>query len=91
MLKLTGLDDFSRQLSETSDALKELDGPLGTVRFNIDDRESIEAAIQQMNAMIDAKISRYAGNPILDPLAANLKEKYRAAILNNAAEARLRD
>lgn len=91
MLKIKGLNELSRKVSEASAALKELDGEIGTVNFNADDPGSIEAAISSMVEMIDAKLARYANNPIIGPLAENMKQQYRAAILEKAAEARLKD
>jgi hypothetical protein len=90
-LKIHGLDALNRQMSEASEALKDLDGEIGTVNFNADDPISIEDAIQSMNEMIDAKTARYISNPIIGPLAESMKEKYRIAILEKAAAARLKD
>jgi hypothetical protein len=90
MLKITGLDELSRQLTDAQRALEALDGELGAVNFDPNDPASIEAAIQSVEAMIDERLVQYTSNPIIVPLAASMKEKYREAIVDRAAEARLK-
>ena len=88
MFKISGLDELSKQLKEAERALEGLDGTLGTVSFDPHDPESIEAAIIQVEAMIDERLGAYSGNPIVGPMAGEMKEKYRQGILDKAAEAR---
>ena len=90
MIKITGLDQLSRQLTDAQKALAGLDGELGTVNFDPNDPASIETAIQSVEAIVDEKLGQYASNPIIAPLAANMKEKYRDAIIERAAAARLK-
>ena len=90
MFKITGLDELSRQLTEAQRAIEALDGEIGTVNFDPNDPASIEAAIQSVESMIDERLVQYTSNPIIAPLAASLKEKYREAIVDRAAEARLK-
>lgn len=90
VLKITGLEEFSRQLADAQKALEGLDGELGTVRFNPDDPASIEAAIQEVEALVGARLGPYLSNPIIAPLAEQMIEKYREAIIDRAAEARLK-
>lgn len=89
MFKISGLDDLSRQLTNAQKALETLDSELGTVSFDPNDPASIEAAIQSVEAVIDERLGPYASNPIIAPLAEEMKEKYREAIIDRAAGARL--
>lgn len=89
MLKITGLDKIQKNLKDAQHALSELDGELGVVNFDPNDPSSIEAAIQSVNRMIDERLGEYSSNPIVGPLAEEMKEKYRESILEKAAEARL--
>lgn len=89
MFKISGLDQLSRQLTDAKKALQSLDGELGTVSIDPDDPASIEAAIQSMEAIIDERLGPYASNPIIAPLAENMKEKYRESIVDRAASARI--
>jgi ubiquinone/menaquinone biosynthesis C-methylase UbiE len=89
MFKITGLDKLQKNLKEAQRVIGELDGELGVVNFNPTDPSSIEAAIQSVNRMVDDRIGQYSSNPILGPLADQMKEKYRESILQKAAEARL--
>lgn len=90
MLKITGLDEFQKNLEDAQRALSELDGELGVVNFDQNDPASIEAAIQSVNRMVDERIEKYSANPIVGPLADQMKDKYRESILQKAAEARLK-
>ncbi|MCB2013315.1 MAG: hypothetical protein KDE67_00305 [Sphingobium sp.] len=91
MFKITGLDKLTRELDEAQKAFAEIDGELGAVNFDPNDPASIEAAIQGMEEMIDAKLGAYANNSIVSPMVDEMKEKYREAIIEKAAEARLGD
>ncbi|MBU1396655.1 MAG: hypothetical protein KKE84_11045 [Gammaproteobacteria bacterium] len=90
MFKISGLDELGRQLTDAQKALEALDGELGTVSFDPDDPASIEAAIQSVETIVDEQIGSYASNPIIAPLADEMKEKYREAVIDRAAEARLK-
>ncbi|MEH6388492.1 MAG: hypothetical protein V7772_11535 [Pseudomonas profundi] len=88
-MKVTGFDKLQKELKDAQRALRELDGELGVVNFNAHDPASIESAVNQVNQIIDQRAGRYASNPIVGPLILQMKEKYRAGILQKAAEARL--
>lgn len=90
MFQISGLDELSKQLTDAQKALEALDGELGTVSFNPEDPASIEAAIQSVETIIDERLGAYAINPIVAPLVEEMKGKYREAIIDRAAEARLK-
>nr|GEU28631.1 hypothetical protein [Tanacetum cinerariifolium] len=50
---------------------------------------SIDAAIQSVEVMVDERLGEYMDNPIIGPLARQMKEKYRGAIIERAATARM--
>lgn len=89
MFKITGLDQLTKQLEQAQQAIGELDGELAAVSFDPNDPASIDAAIQQANASLDAKVTAWADNPLVAQLAEGMKEKFREAILQRAAAARL--
>lgn len=89
MIKITGFEELGRELEDAQKALAELEGDLGSVNFTPDDPESIEAAIQSMEQIIDERVGRYANNSIIGPLAEETKANFRQAILDQAAAARL--
>lgn len=89
MFKITGLDELQKQLEQAQQVFEELEGELCTVSFNPSDPSSIEAAIQQINTTIDAKISAWTDNPMVEQVAEGMKEQYREAIIEKAATARL--
>lgn len=89
MLKMTGFDNLQKTLQKAQEALATLGVELGTVQFNPTDPASIDAAIQSVEVMVDERLGAYLDNPIINPLAEQMKEKYRDAILERAATARL--
>jgi hypothetical protein len=84
MLKITGLDNLKKQLDDAQRAFKALDGQLATVSFDPDNPASIQAAIRTMEAAVDDKVAPYRGNALVEGIIPQLKEKYRAAILERA-------
>lgn len=91
MFKIEGLDKLQRDLQRAQDALAELDGDLGSVSFNPEDPASIDQAIVAMERIIDDRVAGYEDSEIIGSLAEEMKEQYRAMILEKAAEARLQD
>jgi len=89
MFKITGLEKLSADVSEAQKALANLDGELGTVSFNPNDPASIEAAMQEVERLVDERLGAYASNPIIGPMANEMKEQYRQGIIERAAAARL--
>jgi hypothetical protein len=84
------LDKLAKQLDDAQKALEGLDGQLGSVSFDPNDPASIEAAIKQMESMIDDRIGSSASNLIIGQIIAPMKERYRNGILDRAAAARLK-
>lgn len=89
MIKISGLDTLSQQLDQAQKAFEELDGELGVVNFNPNDPASIEAAIQKVEVLIDAKARPWADNPLVSQVVEEMKEQYRQAVIDRAAAARL--
>jgi hypothetical protein len=87
-IQITGLDKLQRDLEDAQRAFESLDGTITTLTFDPADQASIDTAIREMASAIDAKVGRYSGNALVESVAAGLKEKYRTAILERAAEAR---
>jgi hypothetical protein len=88
-VEIKGLDKLQRDFDDASKALAALDGELGTVRFDPVDPASIDAAILEVERVVDDRVGAFADNPIVRPLVAQMKEQYRKAILDRAAAARL--
>lgn len=88
-MKVTGFDKLSRNLAEAQKALAALDGELGTVSFDPHDPGSIDAAIQEVERLVDERLGSHAANPIIGPMIDGMKERYRQGILDRAAGARL--
>lgn len=89
MVKISGFDKLTRTLHDAQKAIAAIDGELGAVKFNPNDPGSIEAAIAQMEAIIDERLEGYAANPIVSPMIDGMKERFRDAIIERAAQARM--
>lgn len=62
-MKITGLDQLSKQMKQLEKFTKEIDGSFGNVQFDPFDAESIEQALVKMESLIDQKSESYLGNP----------------------------
>lgn len=88
-MKITGLEEIQKSISELEKALGELDGNIASLQFDPHDPQSIEQAIQTAHQAIDERIARFANNEIVAGMVADLKENIRAEVLERAAAARL--
>lgn len=91
MFSITGLDSLQKTLSEAQKALEAVNGELGTLTFNPDDPGSIEAAIAESERLVDERLGTYAENKIVGPLIQQMKDGFRAAVIEKATEARLKE
>ncbi len=90
-IKISGLDKLQRELKDAQRAFRSLDGTIATLKFDPNDRASVEAAIREMERAIESKVGSYRSNALVQQVAKGLKEKYRAAILERAAKSPTRN
>lgn len=90
MTFMKGLDNLQRILAEAQRALEIVNGELGTLSFNPGDPESVEAAIAESERLVDERLGEYANNSIVGPLIVQMKDSFRIAVIEKAAEARLK-
>lgn len=83
--KVAGLDKLQNDLKDAQRAFKSLDGTIATLHFDPQEPASVLAAIRQMESAIDEKTKLYRGNALVQNVAVQLKEKYRAQIQERAA------
>jgi len=88
MFKMTGLDKLMKQLQQVTEAFEDDDGRLGTLSFDPHDPASIEMAIVEMETLVDQRTSAFPGNPLLENLGEQMKERYRSAVVERAALSR---
>lgn len=91
MFKIKGLDTLQRTLREAQNALKAVEGELGTLTFDPHEPASIEAAIVESERLVDERLGAYSANAMVAPLIQQMKEAFRAAVIEKAAEARLKE
>jgi hypothetical protein len=87
-IDISGLDKLQRELEEAQAAFATLDGEITTLKFDPDNRESVENAIQQMETAIDRKIEPFRSNPLVATMTEKLKQTYGDAIWQKATIAR---
>ena len=83
-VKITGLEKFQRQLEEAQRGLNSLNGTITSLQFNPGDSASVRGAIHQMESAVDAKVSSYAGNPLVAKVAEMTKQNFRQRIMTRA-------
>lgn len=91
MLEITGLDSLVKELDDAQKALEAVNGELGTLTFNPSDPASIEGAIADAQRLVDDRLGPYASNSIVKPLMQQMKDHFRQAVLDKAAEERAKE
>ncbi len=89
MAILKGVDSLRKTLSEAQKALEAVSGELGTLSFDPEDPGSVEAAIIESERLVDERLGRYAKNSVVAPIIVQMKQSFRTAVIEKAAEARL--
>ena len=88
-IEIAGLDKLQRQFDELAKAASALDGEITKLSFDPHDPGSVDAAIQQMEEAIDARVEPYCDNPMVETIVGQMKDKYRTAIFERIEVARL--
>ena len=88
-MAIKGLDNLMKKMKELEKAAAALDGDIASVSFDPNDPQSIEIAIQKMNAAIDERVGEYSRNDMVKGIVDGLKEQSRQAILDRAAAGRV--
>lgn len=84
---IKGIDALPGQLDEAGKAAAALDGTIATLDFDPADPASVNAAISQMERMVDQKVSRYRSNPLVADIVKQTKIHFRDAIRQKARDA----
>lgn len=84
------LDVIRIQMREAEPVLKALDYELEKIIFDPRKRESIDAAIEHVILTIETRLKGFKINPILGPMAEELKAQYVEGIQAQVAESALK-
>lgn len=84
------LDAIRIQMREAEPVLKALDEKLESITFDPSNRESIDAAIDHVILTINTQLKGFKNNPILGPIAEELKAQYVEGIQAQVADTALR-
>ncbi|MFK3852295.1 hypothetical protein ACI2J5_22565 [Agrobacterium pusense] len=88
MFKITGLDKVTKELDQLQRVIGGLDGEIGMVKFDPNEPASIESAISDVENLIDQEAGHYSSSSMAASIIEQMKDTYRQAILDKAAEAR---
>ncbi|MDI1330605.1 hypothetical protein [Pseudomonas sp.] len=81
------LDVVRAQMQEAEPVLKQLDVELEAISFDPFIPSSVDAAIDRVATVIDTLLVNFKANPILSPLADQLKSQYLDAIQHQVVAA----
>lgn len=81
------LDVVRAQMREAEPVLKQLDLELEAISFDPSVPSSVDAATERVAAIIDTLLVGFKANPILGPLADQLKSQYLDAIQHQVVAA----
>lgn len=84
-IKIEGLDELDNTMDEASGAFAGIDAELGDIV--IEDRGSVDAAIERIDRAIDARIATAPGNVMVAVVGAGLKETWRTSLLDEHEKA----
>ena len=77
---VTGLDELQRELRELADAIKSLDGRIGSLRFDPADTVSVEKAVSEMERLVDERAGKQRPGSIAESVISTVKAKYATQI-----------
>lgn len=84
---MSALDLLRTQMQDAEPVLRKLDAELELIEFDPAAPASVDAAIVQVSRMIDAHLADFRTNPILGPMAEQLKAQYVDGIHEQVAGA----
>ncbi len=84
----SSLDVLRNQILDAGPVLKTLDTEMEKIQFDPLIPASVAAANQKVGQMIETLLSDFKGNPILEPLAVELKAQYLEGIEEQVTAAR---
>lgn len=87
-IKVEGLENVQKELEELADAVGALDGNLCDLRFDPNDKDSVHAAITQMETAVDAKTASWGSNAAVRDLVQQAKQRFREEILGKVHAAK---
>jgi hypothetical protein len=88
VMRIDGLDAFAKKIKRLEKVISELDGDLCEVTFDPEDPQSIDLAIKKMEADIERRVGSDIADDHISSIVDSIKEEFRAAIIERAAEHR---
>ncbi|WP_248308056.1 nucleotide-binding protein [Bosea sp. AS-1] len=89
MARASGFDKLQRELDQFAKAAKALDGDIVELKFNASSADSVETAVAEMRAAVQARVSPYLGSKMVQKMVAEVIANYEQKILERASESRI--
>jgi predicted nucleotide-binding protein len=89
MVRTSGFDKLQRELDQFAKAAKALDGDIVELKFDTSSADSVETAIAEMKAAVQARVSPYLGSKMVQTMVAEVIASYEQKILERAAESKI--
>src|ERR1035441_4501022 len=86
--QITDPEESSHRFDEIETAFIQLKGKICEVHFDPSNPEQVQTAIHTMQEAVDARLSEFPDNPLVQQFANATKQSFRAEILKCASEAR---
>jgi hypothetical protein len=86
--QIEGVERLRSLFEEVGNAIKQLNGKLWEVRFDPTQPGQVQAAINETERAVDERLSEFRHNPLVQQLAAAIKQRFKQEILQRSSEAR---
>jgi hypothetical protein len=81
-----GDEQGQRELADVRQFIASINDQIQTIKIDPSYPGSAERGLRDIEALVDSRAERYKGNALIEKVAAEIKAKYRAAILSKAPE-----
>jgi hypothetical protein len=75
-----------KELADVRQFIAAINDQIQTIKIDPAYPGSIERGINDIDALVDSRAERYKGNALVEKVAAEIKAKYRAAIMSKEPE-----
>jgi hypothetical protein len=77
-----------RDLTDVRQFIASINDQIQTIKIDPSHPGSIERGVRDIEALVDSRTERYKGNALIEKIAAEIKAKYRAAMMSKSPESK---
>jgi hypothetical protein len=86
-IELSGFDELSRHLEQLAKAAEMLHGDIAQIQFDPNDPDSVQRAVTEMRAAVDAKAGEPGRSPFAKEIIEAVKDHFETAIRQHDGKA----